>query len=143
MSSPEEIHVRLLHPDAKLPTRSHPGDAGLDLYCLEDRILRPGHGETLPTGVALAVPPGHAGIIADRSSMAKRGVKTAGGVIDAGYRGEIGVVAWNLTEGSIRLRKGDRVAQLLIVPIAAPAVKQVEALEETARGEGGFGSTGR
>ena len=92
---------------------------------------------------ALAVPPGHVGLIADRSSLAKRGLKTAGGIIDAGYRGEIGVVIWNISAQEQQLKRGERVAQLLIIPIATPAVKEVTALEETARGANGFGSTGR
>jgi dUTP pyrophosphatase len=97
----------------------------------------------VPTGVAIAVPAGHVGLIADRSSLGKKGLKTAGGVIDAGYRGEVGVVLWNISKETFTLRKGDRVAQLLIVPIAVPAVREVDNLDSTKRGSGGFGSTGR
>ena len=97
----------------------------------------------LRTGIALALPSGHVGMIADRSSLAKKGVKTSGGVIDAGYRGEIQVVVWNLSKEEIRLSRGERIAQLLIFPIATPAVQEVQELDSTVRGTGGFGSTGK
>ena len=92
---------------------------------------------------AVAIPEGHVGLVADRSSLARRGLKTAGGVIDAGYRGELAVVVRNLAPEAIELAPGDRIAQLLIIPIATPAPVEVESLGETARGTGGFGSTGR
>jgi dUTP pyrophosphatase len=82
-------------------------------------------------------------MIADRSSMAKKGLKTAGGIIDAGYRGEIQVVLWNLSREEALVKKGERLAQMLILPIATPAVLEVKELGQTSRGEGGFGSTGR
>lgn len=137
------LSIKKLDPEATLPTRAHHDDAGLDLYGLEDKTVAPGEGMMLRTGVAVAVPMGHVGLISDRSSLAKRGLKTAGGVIDAGYRGELGVLAWNLSNGPIAIRRGDRIAQLLIVPIATPAPEEVEDLGDTKRGVGGFGSTGR
>src|SRR4029079_9855368 len=121
--------VRKLDPRATLPTRAHPDDAGLDLYCLEDVSFEPGAGAVARTGVAVALPAGHVGLIADRSSLAKRGLKTAGGVIDAGFRGEIQIVLWNLSREEIHLRRGERTAQLLILPIATPAVVEVAALD--------------
>jgi dUTP pyrophosphatase len=132
-----------LHPGATLPTRAHPDDAGLDLYALEDTALAPGQGSLVKTGVAIALPAGHVGLVADRSSLARRGLKTAGGVIDAGYRGELGVVLWNISGQPQALKAGERVAQLLVVPIATPAVFETPALDETSRGANGFGSTGR
>lgn len=126
-----------------LPTRAHPDDAGLDLYSLEDVILIPGQGKVTKTGIALALPQGYVGLVADRSSMAKRGIKTAGGVIDAGYRGEIHIVLWNISTEQIQVRRGERIAQLLILPVATPAVREVNTLDETARGAKGFGSTGK
>src|SRR4051812_1721960 len=111
------IDILRVSQDAVLPTRAHPDDAGLDLYNLEDLILIPGHGKVAKTGIALALPPKHVGMVADRSSMAKRGIKIAGGIIDAGYRGEIHVVLWNISEQEIHLKKGERIAQLLILPI--------------------------
>jgi dUTP pyrophosphatase len=140
---PEAIDVLRLSPEAVLPTRAHADDAGMDLYSLEDVILAPQQGKVARTGVAMAIPGGFVGLVADRSSMAKKGVKTAGGVIDAGYRGEIGVVVWNLSSQELRVARGERIAQLLILPIATPAVREVSMLDETARGAGGFGSTGR
>ena len=90
------LPVRRLDPGAVLPSRAHAGDAGLDLYALEDSAVPAGEGRLLRTGIAVAVPAGHAGLICDRSSLAKRGLKTAGGVVDAGYRGEVGVMLWNI-----------------------------------------------
>jgi dUTP pyrophosphatase len=143
MESRRELPIAKLHDEAVLPTRAHADDAGLDLYALEDANLLPGHGCVVKTGVSVALPAGHAGLICDRSSMAKRGLKTAGGVIDAGYRGELGVVLWNISGKAQELKKGERIAQLLIVPVATPAVREVPSLDETARGARGFGSTGR
>ncbi|MDX6769456.1 MAG: dUTP diphosphatase [Elusimicrobiota bacterium] len=137
------LAVRRLDPAAVLPTRAHADDAGLDLYGLEDLTLAAGQGQVVRTGVAVAVPAGHVGLVCDRSSLAKRGLKTAGGVIDAGYRGEVGVVMWNISGAAQALKKGERLAQLLIVPVATPAPVETEELGETARGAGGFGSTGR
>lgn len=137
------LPVRRLDPAAVLPTRAHPDDAGLDLYGLEDATVAPGEGRVLRTGAAVAVPPGHVGLVCDRSSMAKRGLKTAGGVIDAGYRGEVGVVVWNLSREAQSVKKGERIAQMLVIPIATPAPIDSADLGATARGEGGFGSTGR
>lgn len=137
------LPVRRLDPAATLPTRAHPDDAGLDLYSLEDAALAPGEGRVVRTGVAVALPAGHVGLVCDRSSMAKRGLKTAGGVIDAGYRGELGVVLWNISGAPQAVKKGERLAQLLVLPAATPAVFESAQLDETARGAGGFGSTGR
>ena len=132
-----------LHRDATLPTRAHPDDAGLDLYALEEATLEPGRGAHVKTGIAVELPPGTAGLIADRSSMARRGLKTAGGVIDAGYRGEIGVLLWNVSPEPHTVKRGDRIAQLLVVAVRTPAVREVVTLKRTPRGEDGFGSTGR
>lgn len=138
-----ELPLRRLDPAAVLPTRAHPDDAGLDLYGLEDATLDPGAGALLRTGVAVAVPAGHVGLVCDRSSLARRGLKTAGGVIDAGYRGELGVLVWNLSREPQTVKRGERIAQLLVLPIVTPAPIETDALDATARGVGGFGSTGR
>lgn len=139
----ETIPVRKLTPDAVLPTRSHPNDAGLDLYAVEDVILPPGAGRTIKTGIAMALPTGFVGMIADRSSLAKKGIKIAGGIVDAGYRGEVMVVVWNIGGAEIRLQRGERIAQMMIIPIATPPVREVHVLDETSRGSSGFGSTGK
>lgn len=137
------LPIRRLDPSAVVPTRAHPDDAGLDLYSLEDAALEPGAGRIVKTGVAVAIPPGHVGLVCDRSSLAKRGLKTAGGVIDAGYRGELGVVLWNISPAAQTVKKGERLAQLLVIPVATPAPVEMDDLGATARGAGGFGSTGR
>lgn len=135
--------MKRLMDGATLPTRAHPDDAGLDLYALEDATLLPGEGRVVKTGVALAIPDQHVGLVCDRSSMAKKGLKTAGGVIDAGYRGELGVMLWNISALAHEVKKGERIAQLLVIPIAVPAPVEVSDLGATARGAGGFGSTGK
>ncbi len=139
---PEVIEIRRVDPSAVLPTRAHADDAGLDLYNLEEFSLDPGQGLVVRTGIAMALPQFFVGLVADRSSMAKKGIKTAGGVIDAGYRGEIHIVLWNVSKERFLLKKSERIAQLLIMPIATPAVREVQSLDETARGSKGFGSSG-
>jgi dUTP pyrophosphatase len=139
----KSIEILRISSEATLPTRAHPDDAGLDLYNLEDVLLEPGQGKVVKTGIALAIPSGHVGMVADRSSLAKKGIKSAGGIIDAGYRGEVHIVLWNISREAVQLKRGERIAQLLILPIATPAVQEVQTLDETARGTGGFGSTGR
>lgn len=146
MSSDLEINsidILRVSPDAVLPTRAHSDDAGLDLYSLEDILLEPEQGKVAKTGIAIALPIGHVGLVADRSSLAKKGVKTAGGIIDAGYRGEIHILLWNISRDPIQLRRGERIAQLLILPVVTPAVREVKILDETPRGNKGFGSTGK
>ncbi|MBI4345564.1 MAG: dUTP diphosphatase [Elusimicrobia bacterium] len=135
--------IMKLRRDATLPTRAHADDAGLDLYSVEEVEVEPGKGVHVKTGIAIELPAGTVGLIADRSSMARRGLKTAGGVIDAGYRGEIGVLLWNVSPAPHTIKAGDRIAQLLVVSVHTPAVREVVSLARSPRGEGGFGSTGR
>jgi dUTP pyrophosphatase len=141
-SNLNSLKILRVNADAVLPTRAHPDDAGLDLYGLEDVYFEAGQGKVAKTGIALALPQGHVGLITDRSSLAKKGITTAGGVIDAGYRGEIQVVLWNISPLPVQLKRGERIAQILILPIATPVVAEVSSLDETQRGLGGFGSTG-
>ena len=139
------VQVKRMDARAVLPVRAHADDAGMDLHCLEGVTIPAGEGLKLRTGIALAIPKGFVGMVADRSSMAARGLKTAGGIIDAGYRGEIHIVIRNLTEQSVEFQAGERIAQLLILPIVTPALEAVEEFSDpsTTRGAGGFGSTGR
>lgn len=137
------IKIQKLSDQAIAPTRAHESDAGLDLYCLEEVRLEPGCGKIVSTGIAVEIWEGFVGLIQDRSSMAKRGIKTAGGVIDAGYRGELKVSLWNIGREPFVSQPGDRIAQLLILPIATPQPEIVENLEVSTRDSGGFGSTGR
>ncbi len=163
------LKVKLLHPDAKLPTVAHPGsDLGYDLYAIEDVTLHPGKPVKVRTGIAVEGPPGDGFILGDRSSMAAKGVTYAGGRIDAGYRGEILVCLINTnqpefrlrpikneageltdvfleqTDVSVRIKKGDKIVQLS--PFAAMTRGEVVAVEELSpseRGQKGFGSSGR
>jgi dUTP pyrophosphatase len=141
-----DLPFKSLHPDAELPTAQHPGDAGLDLRSVVDVVVAPGERTMVPTGVAVAIPEGHAGLVLPRSGLASRSGLTlanAPGLIDAGYRGEVICAVVNLDrETPVEIAKGDRIAQLVIVAI--PEVKPTWAVEllGTARGEGGFGSTG-
>ncbi len=142
-SNSERLFVKKVVPEAILPTRAHPGDAGLDLYAFEDGSLPPGGGLVARTGIAIALPENTVGLVADRSSMAKRGVKTSGGVIDAGYRGEIHIIFRNITNEEVRFSRGERIAQILILPCLSPAVVEAETLDDTVRGAKGFGSSGK
>jgi dUTP pyrophosphatase len=140
------LGVRRLHPDARLPRRAHDDDAGHDLHAVEAVTLPPGGRATVATGIAIELPAGHAGWVVPRSGLAARhgiAVVNAPGLIDAGYRGEIKVLLLNTdrTEPFV-IEPGDRIAQLVVAPVAAPAVVEVEVLGGTARGAGGFGSTG-
>jgi dUTP pyrophosphatase len=138
------LKVVRLTEDAYLPTRGKPGDAGLDLYASEEITLwTTGLPCTVRTGVKIAIPPGYVGLVWDRSGLASRyGIKTMAGVIDSSYRGEVMVVLKNLSAEIHRVNKGDRIAQLLIQEIALLNVEEVTSLEETERGDKGFGSTG-
>ncbi|MEN9723537.1 MAG: deoxyuridine 5-triphosphate nucleotidohydrolase Dut [Pseudomonadota bacterium] len=136
------IRIQRLDSRAGLPTRAHPGDAGLDLYALEAVTVGPGQGLKIRTGIALEIEPGWVGMIADRSSLAARGLKTAGGIIDAGYRGEVQLVVWNLSREPVSLNAGDRVAQLLLLPVSLAGVEEATSLSDSARATGGFGSSG-
>ncbi|NTW15436.1 MAG: dUTP diphosphatase [Candidatus Moranbacteria bacterium] len=139
-----KLEIKRLHPDAVLPIRAHPGDAGLDLYATEGSALSPGERRIVPTGVAIAIPEGYVGLIMDRSGLAaKHGITNLGGVIDSGYRGEWKVIMLNTSDEPYEVASGERIAQMLVVPIALPEVCEVSELDATIRGEGHFGSTGR
>lgn len=119
-----------------------PGDAGLDLRCLEDITLNPGETMTIPTGVAIELPAGFQGEIRGRSSLNARGILSHLGTVDSGYRGELKVVLTNLTQKGQTFEAGQRIAQLVIMPYHRALLTQTEELSETERGAGGFGSTG-
>jgi len=137
------LPIQKLHPQAQVPTRAYAHDAGLDLTTVEEGVLKPGEGRVFKTGLAVAIEPGYVGLVWDRSSMGKRGIKTLGGVIDSGYRGEIGVILWNLSKEDQIIRSGERIAQLLIQSIATPQTEEAQSLSDTDRGAGGFGSSGK
>ena len=130
---------------ANLPTKAHKTDAGYDLYSVEGPTeLQPGQRAAFHTGVAFEIPKGYVGLIWPRSGMAvKKGIHTLAGVIDAGYRGEITVCLLNTGDESCSISKGDRIAQILIQEIPLFRIQEVEELDSTKRGSGGFGSTGK
>ncbi|MEI6855072.1 MAG: dUTP diphosphatase [Acidimicrobiaceae bacterium] len=143
-----EILAKALHPDAILPTYANEGDAGCDLVAIEDAVLKAGGGRAMVgTGVAIAIPQGHGGFVLPRSGLAsKHGVtcSNAPGLVDAGYRGELKVALVNLDPtNDYEVKKGDRIAQLVILAVPSASFSLVEELPEATRGEGGFGSTGR
>jgi dUTP pyrophosphatase len=141
-----ELPFRRLDPAASLPERAHPGDAGLDLRSAADVVVGPGERAKVPTGLAVAIPEGHAGLVLPRSGLASRhGLTLANspGLIDAGYRGEVLCAVVNLDpDEPVSIARGDRIAQLVVVEIPQLDAVWAHELPETSRGEGGFGSTG-
>lgn len=136
------INFKRLSDTATTPTRAHPDDAGIDLYCAKKLGYSPGQMIAVETHVAFGIPPGYVGIVRDRSSTSKRKLKVTAGIIDAGYTGEVVVCMLNLSGEYGHINKGDKIAQLLIVPVATPALNEVASLEDSARGSKGFGSSG-
>lgn len=144
---PVELGCVKLRPDARLPTRANPDDAGLDLYAVEAATLEPGGRASLGTGIALELPPGYAGLVLPRSGLALRhgiALANAPGLIDPGYRGEVRVLLLNTDPSEpFSVAPGDRIAQLLVTPFSPAEAVELDALSTTGRGEGGFGSSGR
>jgi dUTP pyrophosphatase len=142
-----ELPVAKLKDEAVMPTRAHDGDAGLDLYACEAAHIGPGERWSVGTGVGVEIPEGHAGLVLPRSGLARdHGIAlvNAPGLIDSGYRGELRVLLLNTDPAeTFRVEPGERIAQLLLTPIATPAPVEVESLNDSARGAGGFGSSGR
>jgi len=142
-----ELLVRRLDPELPLPDYAHPGDAGADLRAADEVVLPPGGRATVGTGLAVAVPDGYAAFVHPRSGLASRHgitVVNAPGTVDAGYRGEIRVVLLNTDATQpFTVRRGDRIAQLVVQPVTRVRFLDVAELPPTPRGEGGFGSTGR
>jgi dUTP pyrophosphatase len=142
-----ELPVAKLKEGAVLPSRAHAGDAGLDLYACEAAHIGPGERWSVGTGVGVEIPAGHAGLVLPRSGIARdHGIAlvNAPGLIDSGYRGELRVLLLNTDPAeTFRVEPGDRIAQLVLTPIATPEPVETSALTESMRGEGGFGSSGR
>jgi dUTP pyrophosphatase len=140
------LRIARLDERARLPTRAHDGDAGLDLYALEDAVLEPGERASVPTGIAVEIPPGQAGLVLPRSGLAARhgiSVVNAPGLIDAGYRGEVRVLLLNTDrEHPFEIAAGARIAQLVLVRIEVSTPVEVDVLGASERGAGGFGSSG-
>lgn len=143
--SPVSLRVKRLYPDVPLPRYAHDGDAGLDLCTAEDVVLEPGGRVAVATGLAVAVPMGWVGLVHPRSGLALRQgltVANAPGTIDAGYRGELKVILVNLGDEPVKIVRGDRVAQLVLQQVGQAEIVEVDDLDDTVRGAGGFGSTG-
>ena len=136
------LRVQRIGEDSRLPTYGHPGDAGLDLFSAEDIELAVGQAVPVPTGIKIAVPEGFVGLVWDKSGISLKGVHRLAGVIDSGYRGEVKVVMINLGHEPFRFSRGMKVAQLLIQPVVSVRVMETDDLDDTSRGENGFGSTG-
>lgn len=141
-----KINIKILDDSLPVPEYSHEGDAGLDLYSRVDCILRPFKRKKIPTGIKISIPAGYAGFIQPKSGLAiRKGLSMVNtpGLIDSGYRGEICVLCINLDpKNSISIKKGDKICQLVIQRIEKADLKVVKDLDNTARGEKGFGSTG-
>jgi dUTP pyrophosphatase len=141
-----EIQIKLLDEDLPVPRYQHAGDAGLDLPSRVDLTLEPGERATVPTGIAVAIPRGYAGFVLPRSGLAARhgiALVNSPGLIDAGYRGEVAIVMINTDRHeAFHIKRGDRIAQLVLQQVVEAATIEVAELDETSRGAGGFGSTG-
>ena len=138
------IKIKKLHPEAKIPSYKREGDAAFDLCANEDAVLAPNEKKVIKTGIALEIPLGFVGLIWDRSGLAaNHALHNLAGVIDANYRGEIGVVMINHGKNPYTVNKHDRIAQMLIQPVHQVHFEEVDELSDTHRGEGGFGSSGK
>jgi len=142
-----EIPIQRLDEGLPLPEQAHPGDAGFDLRATIDLVLLPGERALIPTGIAVAIPEGYAGLVQPRSGLAAKhglGLVNAPGLIDPGYRGEVKVIAINLdTKEPFEIHRGDKIAQLVIYPVPAVTLSEVKELPGSERGTAGFGSSGR
>jgi len=136
------LKVKRIHKEAKLPSYSHQGDAGLDVFSVVDYTLKSQEVMAIPTGIQMAVPGGYVGLVWDKSGLSLKGVHRLAGVIDSGYRGEVKVVIVNLSQQPFVIKKGMKIAQVLIQPVSEVKVIEADELEETPRGAKGFGSTG-
>jgi len=139
-----QLKIKKIHPEAVLPTYAHPADAGMDLYALETVTIESGERVQIKTGIAMAIPMGYVGLIWDKSGVSQKfGLKTFGGVIDSGYSGEVMIGLLNTSPENFTFEAGQKVAQMLIQKIEHPSILEVIELDETNRGEGAFGSSGK
>lgn len=139
-----QIKVKKLHPDAILPKYALPGDAGMDLFAVEDTEIKPDEVKAVPTGIAIEYPEGYTTLVWDKGGIAfKYGITTMGGVFEHTYRGEYRIIMYNAGKEPHIFKKGDKIAQLLVQPIINGEVVEVAELSDSIRGAGGFGSTGK
>lgn len=138
------IKIKKLRPDAKLPAYAHAGDVGLDIYSIENRIIPAGEKQIIKTGISIEFSKGYAVLVWDRSGLAARNsITSIGGVFDPGYRGEYNIILLNAGKKSYKIKKGDKIAQLLVQKVEKVKIVETKKLEKSKRGAGGFGSTGR
>lgn len=139
-----KVKLKKLNPDLILPQYAHPGDAGLDLYSLEDKTLKPNERYLFKLGFALELSPGYVALVWDKSGLAANaGITNLGGVIDGTFRGEVGIVLLNTGGQEFAIKKGDKIAQLLIQKVESAEIEEVDELGDSPRGEGAWGSTGK
>jgi len=138
-----KIKIKKLKENAKLPKYHHPGDVGMDVFAMETFTIQPGEHHFFFHGFAMEFPIGYAAIIKDKSSISKAGLSTMGGVFDAGYRGEYNTHLVNLGTEPYTVEEGDKVSQIVIVPVDIAEIEETDTLSESIRGEGAFGSTGK
>lgn len=136
------IKVKKLHPDAKTPEYANKGDAGLDIFSYEDCIIEPGKRMLISTGISIELPEGYVALVWDKSGIALKGIKSIGGVIDSTYRGEYKIILLNTSDENYIIKKGDKIAQILIQPVMTAEIQETNELSETKRDKGGFGSSG-
>lgn len=138
-----KIKVKKFHPEAKIPSYAHQGDAGMDLYSVEDLIIKAGERKIVHTGIGMEYPEGYCTLIWDKSGMAgNSGIKVMGGVFEPVYKGEYKIILLNTTKQEFHIKKGQKIAQILVQPIIKAEIQEVQELTESTRGEKGFGSTG-
>lgn len=138
-----KLKIKKLRDDARIPTRAHHDDAGLDVYCCEKIFIPPHTTVKVPTGFAYEIPDGYCIFAWDKGSVGSKGIKTLGGVLDSGYRGELFIPLHNLNDKEFTFEMGDKIAQLVMQKVEFPEIVEVDELSESLRGEGGFGSTGK
>ena len=140
------LKFKRIHPDAVLPAYAHESDAGMDIRSVEEITIPAGSHALVHTGLVMMLPPMYEAQVRPRSGLAlKFGVTVLNtpGTIDSGYRGEVGVILANFGKNDFEVKKGDKIAQLVIAPVTQPAIEETDVIDETDRGEGGFGSTGK
>ncbi len=138
-----KVKVKKLKEEAIVPAYAHEGDAGMDLFSTEDYVILSGKRQLVSTGISMELPEGYFASIRGKSGLAyKKGICILGGVIEWTYRGEYGVIVLNTGEENFEIKRGDKVAQVVIAPVAKAEIEKVEELSKTVRGDSGFGSTG-
>ena len=138
-----ELKFKKLHPHAKPPKYAYKGDAGMDFFIPEDMLIKVGERKSIPLGIAIEIPDGFVGLLSDKSGLShKHGLKSYGGVIDSGYRGEIHVGMMNLSDKDYEFKAGEKIIQMLVIPVASTEIVEVDELCESDRGQGAFGSSG-